>query len=157
MEYCHWLRKETSCQVRLPTEAEWEYACRGGTRTPFWNGEQITSHQANFDGRFTYNGGELGEKRGMTTPVGQFEPNPWGLYDMHGNVWEWCGSEYSDEYDGKEKLSACKEIDNLNPRVVRGGSWDNVPSGLRSASRNKLKPDHHFLKVGVRLLREIKQ
>lgn len=152
--YCQWLKKASGWMVRLPTEAEWEYACRAGTTTPFWNGEQITSEQANFDGRFTYNGSSPGIKHSQTVPVAQFSPNPWGLFDMHGNVWEWCASEYSQHYNGLESENACLDVDNHNPRVVRGGSWDNVPSGLRSASRNKLKPDYHFLKVGFRLVRE---
>lgn len=154
--YCSWLRKETGWQIRLPTEAEWEYACRAGTTTPFWTGETISSDQANFDGTFVYGPGEKGIRRRMTTPVDQFPANPWGLHDMHGNVWEWCSSEYEDDYDGLELLSACRARDNHNPRVVRGGSWYNVPGSLRSASRNKLVPEYHFLKVGFRIVREIK-
>ncbi|MEJ1296257.1 MAG: SUMF1/EgtB/PvdO family nonheme iron enzyme [Candidatus Sedimenticola sp. (ex Thyasira tokunagai)] len=156
IDYCSWLRKVTGWKIRLTTEAEWEYACRAGTGTPFSTGESISSDQANFDGTFIYGKGERGIKRGMTTPVGQFAPNLWGLYDMHGNVWEWCSSEYENDYNGLEQLSACRAVDNHNPRVVRGGSWYNVPGSLRSASRNKLAPDLHFLKVGFRIVREIK-
>ncbi len=158
VRYCQWLKKQTGWQVRLPTEAEWEYACRAGTTTPFWTGDTITTDQANFDGSYPspYTGGRAGERRGMTTPVRQFQPGPWGLYDMHGNVWEWCSSEYEEEYNGKELLSACLQSDNPAPRVVRGGSWYNVASVLRSASRNKLSPKLHFLKVGFRLVREIR-
>ncbi|MES9902557.1 MAG: SUMF1/EgtB/PvdO family nonheme iron enzyme, partial [Sedimenticola sp.] len=152
--YCSWLRKVTGWQIRLATEAEWEYACRAGTETPFSTGDNITSDQANFDGTIIYGWGSRGIKRGKTTPVGEFDPNPWGLYDMHGNVWEWCSSEYEDDYKGLELLSACRAVDNYNPRVVRGGSWYNVPGSLRSASRNKLAPDLHFLKVGFRIVRE---
>ncbi|MES9879899.1 MAG: SUMF1/EgtB/PvdO family nonheme iron enzyme [Sedimenticola sp.] len=154
--YCSWLRKVTGWQIRLTTETEWEYACRAGSVTPFSTGESISSDQANFDGTYVYGKGERGIRRGMTTPVGQFPPNLWGLYDMHGNVWEWCASEYADDYNGLEQLSACKAADNPNPRVLRGGSWYNVPGSLRSASRNKLAPDLHFLKVGFRIVREIK-
>jgi formylglycine-generating enzyme required for sulfatase activity/predicted nucleic acid-binding Zn ribbon protein len=158
VQYCQWLKKQTGWQVRLPTEAEWEYACRAGTTTPFWTGETITTEQANFDGSYPsyYTGGEKGVRRGMTTPVGEFPANPWGLHDMHGNVWEWCSSEYDEAYGGMELLSACLHSENQNPRVVRGGSWSNVASVVRSASRNKLSPKLHFLKVGFRLVREIK-
>jgi len=154
--YINWLRKRTGWHVRLPTEAEWEYACRAGTTTPFWTGETITTEQANFDGSLPPAGQEKGVRRGMTTPVDQFPPNPWGLHDMHGNVWEWCSSEYDAEYTGMELLSACKDTGNPNPRILRGGSWSNVQSVLRSASRNKFGPNLHFLKIGFRLVREIK-
>jgi formylglycine-generating enzyme required for sulfatase activity len=158
VQYCLWLKKQTGWQIRLPTEAEWEYACRAGTTTPFWTGETITPKQANFDGSYPafYSGGIKGVRRGMTTPVGEFPPNPWGLHDMHGNVWEWCSSEFDENYSGMEQLNACHRPENQNPRVVRGGSWYNVASVLRSASRNKLSPKLHFLKVGFRLVRDIK-
>ena len=158
VRYCQWLKKQTGWQVRLPTEAEWEYACRAGTTTPFWTGDTITTDQANFDGSYPsfYSGGRKGVRRGMTTAVREFAPSPWGLYDMHGNVWEWCSSEFDEEYGGKELLSACLQSDNPAPRVVRGGSWYNVASVLRSASRNKLSPKLHYLKVGFRLVREIR-
>jgi len=155
MEYCHWLSKRTGANIRLPTEAEWEFACRAGTTTPFWTGETISTEQANFDGGYTYNGGEKGVKLGKTTPVDTFAPNPWGLHDMHGNVWEWCASIFDEEYNGLE-LEDAGYSDDLGTRVVRGGSWHNVPGGLRSASRNKLRPSYHYLRVGFRVVREIK-
>ncbi|MCP3662052.1 MAG: SUMF1/EgtB/PvdO family nonheme iron enzyme [Gammaproteobacteria bacterium] len=155
VEYARWLKRNTGWHLRLPTEAEWEYACRAGTATPFWTGETISTDQANFNGIYPYGDSPKGISRSMTTPVDQFEPSPLGLYDMHGNVWEWCASEYDDIYNGQERLNASGDSDNLNPRVVRGGSWYNLPSSLRSASRNKLSPNLHFLKVGFRLVREI--
>jgi hypothetical protein len=79
---------------RLPTEAEWEYACRAGTSTPFSDGDKLTTSQANFDGLFPYNNKINGTYRGDTTQVGSFSPNGWGLHDMHGNVWEWCSDRY---------------------------------------------------------------
>ncbi|TVT56649.1 MAG: SUMF1/EgtB/PvdOfamily nonheme iron enzyme [Sedimenticola thiotaurini] len=154
LEYCHWLSKRTEHKVRLPTEAEWEFACRAGTQTPFWTGEQITTDQANFDGNYTYAGSEKGESRGKTTPVDQFPPNPWGLHDMHGNVWEWCSSIYDENYTGLE-LKTGNNPDDLRERIVRGGSWHNVPSGIRSAIRNKLLPHYHYLRVGFRIARDI--
>jgi formylglycine-generating enzyme required for sulfatase activity len=157
MEYCIWLQKRTGWNIRLPTEAEWEYACRAGTGTPFWTGDIINTEQANFDGNYTYNGSPKGERRGQTTPVDLFPPNPWGLYDMHGNVWEWCASIYAEVYSGQEQQDAGCNRDNLEERVVRGGSWYNVPGGLRSASRNKMGPNYHYLRIGFRILREAEQ
>ena len=156
MEYCHWLSKRTGTNVRLPTEAEWEFACRAGTTTPFWTGEIITSDQANFDANYTYNGSEKGTALGKTTPVDTYAPNPWGLHDMHGNVWEWCASIFDDEYNGLELEDAGYSEDDVSTRVVRGGSFHNVPGGLRSASRNKLRPSYHYLRVGFRIIREVK-
>ena len=155
VEYCHWLSKRTKTKVRLPTEAEWEFACRADTTTPFWTGETISPEQANFDGNYTYGGSDKGPSRGQTTPVDMFTPNPWGLHDMHGNVWEWCASVFDEGYTGLELKNAGYDQDNLEERVVRGGSWHNVPSGIRSASRNKLRPNYHYLRVGFRIVREI--
>jgi formylglycine-generating enzyme required for sulfatase activity len=154
-EYCHWLSKRTGNKIRLPTEAEWEFACRAGTSTPFWTGETITTEQANFDGNYTYAGSQKGVARGKTTPVDQFPANPWGLHDMHGNVWEWCGSVFDENYSGLELLSAETLQDDLRERIVRGGSWHNVPGGIRSAIRNKLLPHYHYLRVGFRIVREV--
>ncbi|WP_428608429.1 formylglycine-generating enzyme family protein [Sedimenticola sp.] len=155
VDYCHWLSKRTGANIRLPTEAEWEYACRAGTTSAFWTGATISPEQANFDGNYTYCGSEKGPSRGMTTPVNQFPPNPWGLYDMHGNVWEWCASVYDEAYSGLELKDASYADDDVRERVVRGGSWHNVPSGIRSASRNKLMPNYHYLRVGFRIVREV--
>lgn len=155
LEYCQWLGEKIDAPIRLPTEAEWEYACRAGTDTPFWTGQSISPDQANFDGNYTYGGSEKGLSRGQTTPVDQFPANPWGLHDMHGNVWEWCASIYDETYSGLELQDAGFDYEDHRERVVRGGSWHNVPSGLRSASRNKLRPDYHYLRVGFRIVREV--
>jgi formylglycine-generating enzyme required for sulfatase activity len=157
MEYCYWLSKRCGCHIRLPTEAEWEYACRADTTTPFWTGEIITTEQANFDGNCTYAGSPKGVALGRTSPVDSYPANPWGLHDMHGNVWEWCASVFDEDYNGLELEDAGDDQDELRERVVRGGSWHNVPGGLRSASRNKLRPNYHYLRVGFRLIREIRQ
>jgi len=157
MEYCYWLSKRSGRNVSLPTEAEWEFACRAGTTTPFWTGVTITTEQANFDGNYTYGGSSKGRSLGRTSPIDSYPPNPWGLHDMHGNVWEWCSSVFSEEYAGLEFQDAGDDQDDLRERVVRGGSWHNVPGGLRSASRNKLRPNYHYLRVGFRIVREIAQ
>lgn len=155
--YCEWLSEKTDTPIRLPTEAEWEYACRAGTDTPFWTGNRISPEQANFDGNYTYGGSEKGASRGQTTAVDSFAANPWGLHDMHGNVWEWCASVYDEAYSGLELLDAGYNADDPRERVVRGGSWHNVPGGLRSASRNKLRPSYHYLRVGFRLVRNVEE
>lgn len=119
---------------RLPTEAEWEYACRGGTTTPFSTGDNITTDQANYKGSEPYNNNNSGVFREKTLEVGSFEPNAWGLYDMHGNVWEWCSDWYGET----------PETDQVNPlgpsdgeeRVIRGGSWLFGAKYGRSARRN---------------------
>ena len=95
-EFCKRLSVKTGKDYRLPSEAQWEYACRAGTKTPFHFGETITTELANYAGGYTYNDGPKGERRGETKDVGSFPANDWGLYDMHGNVWEWCEDDWHD-------------------------------------------------------------
>ena len=118
---------------RLPTEAEWEYACRAGTTTPFSTGNNITTDQANYNGFYPYNNNVRGEYRQRSIPVGNFAPNPWGLYDMHGNVGEWCWDWYG-EYSMAEQRDPVGAISG-KWRVLRGGSWQNNGQDLRSAKR----------------------
>ena len=123
-------------KAELPTEAEWEYACRAGTDTAFSWGDGITPAQANYDGRQAYAAGPTGEYRKKTVPVKSFAPNAWGLYQMHGNVWEWCADGMR-VYDGEAQENPRGETGDAAeaPRVVRGGSWCLVPSWLRAAFR----------------------
>ncbi len=122
VEFCARLSKHTKREYRLPSEAEWEYACRAGTSTPFHFGETITTQLANYDGNYIYGNGIKGEYRNQTTPVGSFPPNAFGLYDMHGNVWEWCADSWHDTYEGAP-IDGKIWIDNDNPkRLQRGGS-----------------------------------
>jgi len=126
VEFCARLRQATGKEYRLPSEAEWEYACRGGTRTPFHYGETITSDLANYDARsYIYAEEAAGEYRRETTPVGSFPPNSFGIYDMHGNVLEWCADPWHDNYEGAPKDgSVWRENGNDNySHVMRGGSW----------------------------------
>lgn len=123
-------------KYRLPTEAEWEYACRAGTTTDFAFGNALSSEQANFNGTYPYGGATLGVYRERTTAVGSFAPNAFGLNDMHGNVWEWCEDWHHASYegapnDGSARLSGGEQ----KYRVLRGGSWSDDAFGLRSAFR----------------------
>jgi formylglycine-generating enzyme required for sulfatase activity len=136
IEFCKRLSRETKREYRLPSEAEWEYACRAGTTTPFYFGKTITGELANYNAGYTYAGEAKGEYRNETTPVGQFPPNAFGLYDMHGNVWEWCADTWHDNYDGAPTNgSAWIENGNDNRSLPRGGSWYNDPNVCRSAYR----------------------
>ncbi|GCA71447.1 serine/threonine-protein kinase pkn1 [Microcystis aeruginosa NIES-2519] len=137
VEFCARLSKlKEGREYRLPSEAEWEYACRAGTTTPFYFGETITGELANYRSRETYADEYKGEYRQQTTPVGQFPPNAFGLYDMHGNVWEWCADTWHDNYDGAPTDgSAWIENGDDNRSPPRGGSWGDDPDSCRSAYR----------------------
>jgi formylglycine-generating enzyme required for sulfatase activity/energy-coupling factor transporter ATP-binding protein EcfA2 len=136
IEFCGRLSKLTGREYRLPSEAEWEYACRAGTTTAFHFGETITGDLANYNATKTYADEPKGEYREETTPVGQFPPNAFGLYDMHGNVWEWCADDWHDNYDGAPTDgSVWIENGNDNCSPLRGGSWYLNPYYCRSAYR----------------------
>ncbi|MFM7474756.1 MAG: SUMF1/EgtB/PvdO family nonheme iron enzyme [Microcystis aeruginosa] len=144
IEFCARLSKLTVREYRLPSEAEWEYACRAGTTTPFYFGETITGELANYNATNTYADEPNGEYRSETTPVGQFPPNAFGLYDMHGNVREWCADTWHDNYDGAPTDgSAWIENGNDNRSPLRGGSWGYNPNYCRSAIRY----DYYFRRV----------
>lgn len=135
--YVQWLSERTGRLYRLPSESEWEYACRAGTKTAFSFGDEISTEQANYDGNYTYNGSPRGEFRQGTTKCGSFAPNPWGLFDMHGNVWEWVQDVVHDNYQGAPADgSAWEQGGDQVRRVLRGGSWLYNPRYLRSAVRN---------------------
>jgi formylglycine-generating enzyme required for sulfatase activity len=141
---------------RLPSEAEWEYAARAGTTTPFWTGQTITSGQANFDGNYTYNGSAKGQYRQRTTPVKTFGANPWGLHDMNGNVREWVQDVWHDSYvEGPTDGSAWMAGGNQRQRVLRGGSWEDNPQRLRSAYRGWYTPGIRNGSTGFRLARTV--
>jgi formylglycine-generating enzyme required for sulfatase activity len=154
IEFCARLSKLTGREYRLPSEAEWEYACRAGTKTPFHFGETITRELANYDASNTYADEAPGEYREKTTPVGQFSPNAFGLYDMHGNVWEWCEDDYHDNYEGAPRDGSAW-LSNNTTKILRGGSWILYPYRCRSAYRHSYDPRdyYYYFFIGFRVVR----
>jgi formylglycine-generating enzyme required for sulfatase activity len=135
MEFCARLSQRMGRTYTLPSEAQWEYACRAGTSSPFHFGETITTTLANYDGNYAYGDGPKGENRQQTTPVGSFPANAWGLQDMHGNVWEWCQDWHTvGSY-----------------RVDRGGSWSEKAKVCRSAGRFGYQPSFRLGSMGFRV------
>ena len=151
--YCRWLSERTGSEYRLPTEAEWEYACRAGTTTPFWWGETITPRQANYHGDVPYNGGPTGEFRQKTVPVDAFEPNPWGLYQMHGNVLEWVQDRLANYPSEPQTDPIYDQSGSL--RASRGGSWHFGAGGLRAACRGRYGPGFRVVLLGFRPARTL--
>ena len=140
MEFCARLSADSQRQYTLPSEAQWEYACRAGTTTAFHFGDTITPRQANYEGNHT-------------TPVDSFPPNSFGLYDMHGNVWEWCLDHFHDSYDGAPADgSAWVTGEDSIFRVLRGGSWSNAPESCRSAYRFNNDPVNRYYNTGFRVV-----
>ena len=136
---------------RLPSEAEWEYACRAGSSTPFNTGANITTYLANFNGEVPYNGGAKGIFHGNTMFVKTYAPNPWGLYDMHGNVLQWCEDAWHDNYEGAPSDGSVWAGNDAR-RVLRGGSWSFYARLLRSAYRSGVVPSYRKSNVGFRVV-----
>jgi formylglycine-generating enzyme required for sulfatase activity/uncharacterized protein with von Willebrand factor type A (vWA) domain len=156
VEFCQRLSRETGRDYRLATEAEWEYACRAGTSTPFCFGKTITGKLASYDSSQIYLNESKGKEQKKTMPVGNFPPNAFGLYDMHGNVLEWCLDHWHDNYqDAPIDGSAWISSDNDARHVVRGGSWDFIPRNCRSATRFNYTPDFRIDNLGFRVVCEI--
>ncbi|NEQ56052.1 MAG: formylglycine-generating enzyme family protein [Moorea sp. SIO4A1] len=182
VEFCDRLSQLTGREYRLPSEAQWEYACRGVTKPlnldtgksypPFYFGETITGQLANYDASITYGDEPEGEESQKTNPVGEFPPNPFGLYDMHGNVWEWCADDWHDNYKGaptdgsawiedneaenvnaENKSDSDKNENNRLYSLLRGSSWANRPRHCRSAIRSEsLRRDERLDIVGFRVM-----
>lgn len=146
--FCVWRRGQTGRPHRLPSEAEWEYACRAGTRTPFTSGNDLSLREANF--LYSENGERIGV--GTRTPVGCYAPNAFGLYDLHGNVCEWVEDAWHPDYAGAP-ADGSAWLDGGDParRVIRGGAWDYLPRLLRSAWRDALPCAHRRDNTGFRL------
>jgi len=156
--YITWLNEKTASNFRLPNEAEWEYAARAGTITPFYSGNCISTKQANYDGNHEYDkcGANTGQYLDSTSAVKTYGANPRGLHDMSGNVWEWTQDCWHDNYTGAPIDGSAWLEDNggdCDLRVLRGGSWNNFPVDLRSASRYWFNLDFAYLNVGFRLAR----
>ncbi len=136
--------------LRLSAEAEWEYACRAGTQTPFSFGDNITTEQVNYNGEFLYDGAPKGKNRGKTVEVGTLPCNSWGLYEMHGNVYEWCSDWYGD-YQSETVVDPVGPIG--EHRVLRGGCWISSGRDVRSAVRDRFGPDARYEGPGLRFVR----
>ncbi|MEO5373459.1 MAG: formylglycine-generating enzyme family protein [Alphaproteobacteria bacterium] len=153
--YAQWLSRKTGHVYRLPSEAEWEYAARAGTTTPFHFGQTISTDQANYDGNYSYGIGIKGEYRRQTVPVGRFPANAFGLYDIHGNVREWVGDGWHSTYDGAPVDGGVWRIIVSFERVVRGGSWNYLPGSLRSAMRDWVDTGTRISNLGFRIARTL--
>jgi formylglycine-generating enzyme required for sulfatase activity len=177
VEFCKRLstrpeEKKAGRHYRLPTEAEWEYACRAGSTTPFEYGKSLSSKEANFNGNFPYGDAAQGPYLRRTSKVGSYKPNAWGLYDMHGNVAEWCSDHYDPDYyknspavdpQGPDKgvlptgyTSRNKPGPGLFYRVVRGGCWLDEGRACRSAYRFRAMPNEPYRLIGFRVVCEVK-
>ena len=144
--------QEAGRAYRLPTEAEWEYACRAGTQTAFWSGDTLSSSEANFNGNYPFGGAEAGPFLSRTTEVGSFPPNPFGLYDMHGNVWEWCQDRYGLRYYQEASADDPKGPLSGSRRIIRGGDWYSDGRDCRSAFRYADLPAGTFYAMGIRVV-----
>ncbi|NET42371.1 MAG: formylglycine-generating enzyme family protein [Okeania sp. SIO2B3] len=151
--FCEQLSQKTGKIYRLPSESQWEYACRAGTTTPFYFGETITSELVNYDSNYTYASAPQGIYRQQTTNVGSFPPNAFGLYDMHGNLWEWCKDIWHDDYeDAPNDGSFWVTGADSQVRVLRGGSWNYKSWWCRSFIRNWGNADYGNINWGFRII-----
>jgi len=158
LAFCKWLSRREGLVYRLPSEAEWEFACRNSpTDTkPFNTGDTISTDQANYNGNFIYGKGVKGVYRKGTTAVGHFPPNARGLFDMHGNVFQWCQDANNDYGPGPltDPHGSGAERNPFDPRVIRGGAWFSMPDGCRSAFRDFAPPNHISNLQGFRVVLE---
>ena len=152
VEFCQKLSQKEGKKYRLPTEAEWEYACRGGTTTPFSFGSVLNGRQANCDGNNPYGIEEKGPYLQRTTMAGSYQPNAFGLYDMHGNVWEWCADWYDSSYYAASPVDDPSGSGSGSYRVLRGGGWYGYAGLCRSANRDFNEPGYRHLGFRVSLV-----
>jgi formylglycine-generating enzyme required for sulfatase activity len=149
--FCQLLSQKTGKNYRLPSEAQWEYACRAGSTTPFYFGESITPELVNYDGNYPYGDAPKGLYRQQTTDVGSFPPNAFGLYDMHGNVWEWCLDDWVNNYNNAPTdgsvVTSKSEL-----KLLRGGSWLDYAGDCRSADRSRASRVSRNFNFGFRVV-----
>jgi formylglycine-generating enzyme required for sulfatase activity len=159
-EYVAWLSKTTGKSYRLPSEAEREYAARAGTTTPFWWGSLISADQSNYDPRYystlknKYQVGAV-QYRGRTMPVSSFSANPWGLYQVHGNVWEWVEDCWNNSYQGAPTDGSARMTGHCGWHVLRGGAWNAYTPRLRVASRGRDLAGGRYTSIGFRVGRTL--
>jgi len=155
--YVQWLSRKTGKRYRLPSEAEWEYAARGGTTTPFHTGNCVNTNQANYDGTSDYNncGAKTGQSRKQTIAVGSFPANAYGLHDMIGNVWEWTQDCWNKDYSGAPTDGSAWKTGACAQRVLRGGSWINSPLLTRAAERSGSTAENRSFSNGFRAARTL--
>jgi formylglycine-generating enzyme required for sulfatase activity len=151
--FCERLARQSGRAYRLPSEAQWEYACRAGTGSAFHTGPTLSGDLANYCAEHTFQAEPAGPYRHTTTPAGMFPPNGFGLYDMHGNLWEWCADTWHDDYNGAPLSDAPRQNGGDRAgRAVRGGSWHDVPSACRSAARTRYEAGQGDDFVGFRVI-----
>ena len=155
--YVAWLGEKTGHEYRLLSEAEWEYAARAGTNTPFSFGATITADQANYNANYAYGSSQVGMYRKQTLPVGSFPANAFGVHDMHGNVWEWVEDCWNDNYAGAPADGLAWKSGICNGPVLRGGSWVDFPGNLRSANRGRNYAEDWDDDFGFRVARPYRQ
>ena len=152
--YCDWLSRVTGLSYRLLTEAEWEYVARAGTHTPYWQGRAIGAGDANFDHGLV-NGVEPPRR---TCPAGDFAPNPWGLYQTQGNVWEWVADAWHGDH-GPVTSALSGPVErrggDTTCRAVRGGAWSSSADALRASNRERFPVDHRDYNIGFRVMRSL--
>ena len=153
--YLRWLSRKSGAEYRLLSEAEWEYAARAGTTTPFHFGSTISTDQANYNGNYTYGGGRKGISRGKTVRVGRFPSNAFGLHDVHGNVFEWVADCWNRTYAGAPGDGAARTTGDCERRVLRSGSWFDYPRLVRAAFRDKEGADFRYFTIGFRVARTL--
>jgi len=153
--YVAWLSRSTSADYRLLSEAEWEYVARAGTTTPFWWGASLSTVGANYNGSVLSAANSAGEYRRQTVPVDTFEPNPWGLYQVHGNVYDWVEDCFNETYQGAPSDGSAWTAGDCYRRGHRGGSWYSNPWALRSAARNRNFSFTRFDFIGFRVARPL--
>ena len=153
--YVRWLSRRTGERYRLPSESEWEYVARAGTTTPFHFGSTISTEQANYDGNYTYGAGREGRYWNKAVPVGSFPAKRFGLHDVHGNVWEWVQDCWNESYHGAPRDGSAWERGACSHRILRGGSWYELPWYLRSANRHRNSAGNRLNQLGFRIARTL--